>query len=186
MEEASRKNPGKMACVIGMETKALMELCKGIGCEVANLNCPGQTVVSGKIANIELLASLAKERGARRVLMLDVSGPFHSSLMSVARDKLSVYMEKIQMFSPRLLFVSNVDAAVQTDPMKIKENLIRQVSSMTLWEASVKLAVSSGIKIFLEIGPGQVLKGLLKKIDPSLEVMNIQTPGDLKLQAESL
>jgi len=172
MEEASRKNPGKMACVLGMEIPAVEELCKGIGCEIANLNCPGQVVVSGKVNNIELLASLAKDKGAKRVIMLDVSGPFHSSLMTTARDKLKEYIEKVQFQAPKLNFISNVDAKLQSDPVKIKENLIKQVNSKTLWEESIKLTASSGIKTFLEIGPGQVLKGLLKKIDPKLEVKN--------------
>ncbi len=180
MEEASRKNPGKMACVIGMDLKTVEELCRGIGCEIANLNCPGQVVVSGKTTNIELFASLAKDKGAKRVVVLDVSGPFHSSLMTQARDKLKDYIDKIQILSPRLSFVSNVDAKVQTDPIKIKENLIAQVNSKTLWEESVRLVTGSGIKTFLEIGPGQVLKGLVKKIDPKLEVKNIGTLQDLQ------
>jgi len=183
MEDASRKNPGKMACVIGMDVPAVESLCKGIGCEIANLNCPGQIVISGKTNNIELFASLAKEKGAKRVLMLDVSGPFHSSLMTAARDKLKDYIEKVQIQEPKIPFISNVDAKVQTDPVKIKENLISQVNSKTLWEESIRLVAASGIKTFYEIGPGQVLKGLLKKIDPKLEVKNIGCAADLSATA---
>lgn len=179
MEEASRKNPGKMACVIGMDIKLVEELCKGFGCEIANLNCPGQIVVSGKTNNIELFASLAKEKGAKRVLMLEVSGPFHSSLMTPARDKLKDYIEKVRILPPKISFISNVDAAIQADPVKIKENLISQVNSKTLWEESIRAVARSGIKAFLEIGPGQVLKGLLKKIDPKLEVKNVGTIQDI-------
>lgn len=183
MEEASRKNPGKMACVLGMELKAVEDLCKGIGCEIANLNCPGQVVVSGKTNNIELFSSLAKDKGANRVLMLDVSGPFHSSLMTTARDKLKDYIDKVRFNSPLLNFISNVDAKIQTDPVMIKDNLIKQVNSKTLWEESVKLAVHSGIRTFLEIGPGQVLKKLLKKIDPELEVKSFGALQDLQVAA---
>ena len=172
MEDASKKNPGRMACVIGMAQAEVEALCKGIGCEVANLNCPGQVVVSGKTKNIELFAGLAKEKGAKRVLLLDVSGPFHSSLMTYARDKLKDYIDKTQILPPKLSFIANVDARIHADPAEIKENLIRQVNSKTLWEESVKLVARSGIKTFVEIGPGQVLKGLLKKIDPKLEVKN--------------
>jgi len=179
MEDASRKTPGKMACVIGMDIKAVEELCKGFGCEIANLNCPGQVVVSGKTGNIELFASLAKDKGARRVLMLDVSGPFHSSLMTPARDKLKSHIDKVNIQPPKIPFVSNVDAAPQTDPAKIKENLIRQVNSKTMWEESIRLVAQTGVTTYLEIGPGQVLKGLLKKIDPRLEVMNIGTCQDI-------
>ena len=180
MEEASKRNPGKMACILGMDVKAVEDLCKGIGCEIANLNCPGQVVVSGKTNNIELLASLAKDKGAKRVLMLDVSGPFHSSLMTQARDKLKDHIDKVPFTAPKLNFVSNVDALIQTDPARIKENLITQVNSKTLWEGSIKLVAQSGIKVFLEIGPGQVLKGLLKKIDPKLEVRNFGTVQDMQ------
>lgn len=180
MEESSKKNPGKMACVMGMDVKAVEELCKGIGCEIANLNCPGQVVVSGKTNNIELLASFAKDRGAKRVIMLDVSGPFHSSLMSLAAEKLKTYIDKVNIQAPKLSFVSNVDAKTQTDPAVIKDNLITQVSSKTLWEESIKGVAAQGITTFLEIGPGQVLKGLLKKIDPKLEVKNIAVPADLQ------
>jgi len=180
MEDASRKNPGKMACVMGMDIKSVEELCKGFGCEIANLNCPGQIIVSGKTNNVELFASLAKEKGAKRVLMLEVSGPFHSSLMTPARDKLKDYIEKVHILPPKLTFLSNVDAKIQNDPARIKENLIAQVNSRTLWEESVKIVAAAGIKKFLEIGPGQVLKGLLKKIDPKLEVTNIGTSQDLQ------
>lgn len=180
MEDASKKNPGKMACVMGMDIKAVDDLCKGLGCEVANLNCPGQVVISGKTGNVELFASLAKEKGAKRVLMLDVSGPFHSSLMTSARDKLKDYIDNVRIEAPKIPFISNVDAKIQSDPAIIKENLIAQVNSKTLWEESVRLAAASGIKTFIEIGPGQVLKGLLKKIDPSLVVKNVSTVQDIR------
>ena len=180
MEDASRKNPGKMACVIGMDPDSVETLCKGIGCEIANLNCPGQVVVSGKTTNIELFASLAKEKGAKKVLMLDVSGPFHSSLMTSARDKLKDHIERTQLLQPSITFISNVDAKAQSDPAIIKDNLIAQVNSKTLWEESVRSVANSGIKLFIEIGPGQVLKGLLKKIDPKLEVKNVGTSQDIQ------
>ncbi len=181
MEDASRRNPGTMACVIGMDLKAVEDLCKGLGCEIANLNCPGQVVVSGKTNNIELFASLAKDKGAKRVLLLDVSGPFHSSLMTGARDKLKDYIEKVRISAPKIPFISNVDAQPQTDPAKIKENLIAQVNSRTLWEGSMKLVAQSGVRTFVEIGPGQVLKGLAKKIDPKLELKNVGTVVDLQI-----
>lgn len=183
MEDASRKNPGKMAGIIGMGLNDVEALCKGIGCEVASLNCPGQVVVSGKTTNIELLASLAKDKGAKRVVMLDVSGPFHSSLMTQARDKLKPHIDRVQFAPPKIPFISNVDAKAQTEPSIIRENLIRQVDSRTLWEDSVRLVSAGGVQQFVEIGPGQVLKGLLKKIDPGLEVKNIASAQDLAVQS---
>jgi len=180
MEEASRKVPGRMACILGMELKAVEDLCKGFGCEIANLNCPGQVVISGKTSNVELFASLAKEKGAKRVVMLDVSGPFHSSLMTGASDKLKTYIEKVTIRPPVMSFLSNVDASIQTDPQKIKENLITQVNSKTLWEQSVRNVAAQGITTFFEIGPGTVLKGLIKKINPLLEVRNIGMLQDIQ------
>ena len=115
------------------------------------------------------------------MLMLDVSGPFHSTLMTPARDKLKDYIDKVQILPPKLSFISNVDAKVQTDPVVIKTNLISQVNSKTRWEESIKVVAQSGVKTFLEIGPGQVLKGLLKKIDPKLEVKNIGISQDLQI-----
>jgi len=181
MEEASKKSPGKMACIIGMELEEVEELCKGIGCEIANLNCPGQIVVSGKTNNIELLSSLAKSKGAKKVVALDVSGPFHCSLMSAAREKLAPFIDKIHFTAPKIPFISNVDAGMQEDPKKIKENLIKQVTSKTFWERSIRLVEANGVKHFYEIGPGKVLKGLLRKIGPALKVKNIETSHDIEI-----
>ncbi|MBU0880598.1 MAG: malonyl CoA-acyl carrier protein transacylase, partial [Candidatus Omnitrophica bacterium] len=117
---------------------------------------------------------------------LDVSGPFHSSLMTGARDKLRDFIEKVRIDRPKIPFISNVDAQVQSEPDKIKENLISQVVSRTLWEESMRLAVRSGVKTFLEIGPGQVLKGIAKKIDPKLEVKNLETSQDMRQPVTSV
>lgn len=181
VEEASRKNPGYLVCVIGMELSAVEALCKGIGCEIANLNCPGQVVVAGKTTNIELFSDLAKDKGAKRVIKLDVSGPFHSQWMTPARDKLKSYIDKVNLLPPRISFVSNVDAKIHLAPSEIKDNLIAQVNSRTLWEDSVRLVEKSGVRTFLEIGPGQVLKGLAKKIDPKLEVRSVGTCQDFSI-----
>lgn len=177
MDMAAQKNPGKMVTILGMPVKDVEELCKGIGgCEIANLNCPGQVVVSGKANNIELLASFAKDKGAKRAIILDVSGAFHSSLMTPAKDKLEKEIEKITFNPPAIPVISNVTAEPTQDPAIIKRNLITQVNSKTLFEASVRYTAAQGFKTFIEIGPGQVLKGLLKKIDPSLQVVNIEKP----------
>ncbi|MEA3490160.1 MAG: ACP S-malonyltransferase [Candidatus Omnitrophota bacterium] len=179
MEEASQKNEGKMACVIGLDLEKVEELCIGIGCQVANLNCPGQVVISGHAARVELAADLAKDQGAKRVMMLKVSGAFHSELMEPAKEKLQKILEEIEIKEPAIDFISNIDAEITKDPGKIKENLANQLDNRTLWEASVKKAVSLGITDYLEIGPGSVLKGLLKKIDGSLNVTTIHSTEDI-------
>jgi len=180
MEEASREKPGKMASVMGLEVSKIEELCKGIGgCQVANLNAPGQVVISGHADRIELVADLAKTAGAKRVIMLKVSGAFHSQLMSGAKEKLKAVLDGIEIKEPAIDFISNINATVTVNPAIIKENLINQLDSKTLWEASIKTAASLGVKNYLEIGPGSILKGLLRKIDSSLTVTSLQTPEEI-------
>ena len=179
MEEASKKNAGKMACIMGLDLVKVEEICKGIGCQVANLNCPGQVVISGAATKVELASELAKNAGAKRAIMLKVSGAFHSDLMASAKDKLKKVLDDIEINEPVIDFISNLDAEVTRDPEKIKENLVNQLDNKTLWEASVKKASSMGITEYLEIGPGMVMKGLLKKIDNSLKVSSLHTTEDI-------
>lgn len=178
MQKASEKNPGKMACIIGMEFEEVEKLCKGFGCEIANLNCPGQVVISGNPSSVELTASTAKGKGAKRAVMLDVSGAFHSSLMDPAKDKLEKEISALTFNQPNYPIISNVTAKPTRDPEEIKQNLITQVNSKTLFGDSIKYVASQGIKTCLEIGPGSVLKGLLRKIDKSLQVIGLEKPAD--------
>jgi [acyl-carrier-protein] S-malonyltransferase len=180
MEEASRENPGKMASIIGLGRDVVEEICKDTGCEIANLNCPGQIVISGKDDAIPKAAGMAKEKGAKRSIILEVSGPFHSSMMNSAKEKLKVVLDRIDIKKPALSFIGNVNASYETDAEKIKENLLTQLTSRTYWEDSVKLLANDGVKTFLEIGPGKVLKGLLRRIDSNLVVHNIGTIEEIK------
>ncbi|NQT06704.1 MAG: ACP S-malonyltransferase [Candidatus Omnitrophica bacterium] len=180
MEEATKDNPGKMASVIGLNKESVEEVCKESGCEIANLNCPGQVVISGKSDSVDKAAALAKEKGAKRSIMLDVSGPFHSSLMESASKKLEKLLSSVDISKPALSVISNVDAAYEEDPARIRENLVRQLTCRTYWADSIRLLVKEGVKNFLEIGPGKVLKGILRRIDPDLAVYNIGTVDDMK------
>jgi len=180
MEEATKDNPGKMASVIGLNKESVEEVCKESGCEIANLNCPGQVVISGKSDSVDKAAALAKEKGAKRSIMLDVSGPFHSSLMESASKKLEKLLSSVDISKPALSVISNVDAAYEEDPARIRENLVRQLTCRTYWADSIRLLVKEGVKNFLEIGPGKVLKGILRRIDPGLAVYNIGTVDDMK------
>jgi len=168
-----------MASILGMDLQKIEELCKGIGCQVANLNCPGQVVISGHASKVELVAELAKDQGAKRAIMLKVSGAFHSSLMEDAKEKLKAILENVEIKEPVIDFISNIDAQVTRDPEKIRTNLADQLDNKTLWEASVKKAASLGVTDYLEIGPGSVLKGLIKKIDNSLTVDSLHTIDDI-------
>ncbi|MBU1084682.1 MAG: ACP S-malonyltransferase [Candidatus Omnitrophota bacterium] len=180
MDEAAKKTPGKMASIIGLDVDKVEELCKGVGCQIANLNCPGQVVISGYATRVELAADLAENAGAKRAIMLKVSGAFHSELMSDAKERLKKVLESMTVKEPVIDFLSNIDAEVTKDPSKIKANLADQLDSRTLWEASVKKTVSMGVTDYLEIGPGSVLKGLLRKIDSSLRVTSIHTIEDIQ------
>ncbi|NQU94878.1 MAG: ACP S-malonyltransferase [Candidatus Omnitrophica bacterium] len=184
MQKACDKNPGKMASIIGMDPAELEKLCKGFGCEIANLNCPGQVVISGTSSSVELTTSMAKEKGAKRAILLDVAGAFHSSLMDPAKDKLEKEINEITFNPPKYPIISNVTAKPTQDPEKIKQNLITQVNTKTLLEASIKYVASQGIKTYLEIGPGIVLKGLMRRIDKSLKVMNLGTSADFASLAQ--
>ena len=178
MQQACEKNPGKMASIIGMELDEVEKLCKGFGCEIANLNCPGQVVVSGSASSVELASSIAKEKGAKRAVMLDVSGAFHSSLMTSAKEKLEKEINSVTFNPPKFPVISNVTAKPTQNPEEIKKNLVEQVNSRTLWNDSVQYVASQGIKTYLEIGPGTVLKGLMRRIDKSLNVINLEKPAD--------
>ena len=179
MEEASQKEPGKMASIMGLDLKEVEDICMGIGCQVANLNCPGQVVISGYATKVELAADIAKDKGAKRAIMLKISGGFHSELMRDAKEKLKVFLKNISINEPVIDFISNIDAEINSDPEKIKTNLADQLDNRTLWEASVKKAALLGITDYLEIGPGTVLKGLIRKIDSTLNVVPIHSLDDI-------
>jgi [acyl-carrier-protein] S-malonyltransferase len=173
MEDASRENPGKMASLMGVDIEDAEKICQKSGAQIANLNCPGQVVVSGTIESIDKASVLAKENGAKRVIVLDVSGPFHSALMAGASYKLKQALKTVEFLPPKIPVISNVTAYSQDNPELIKENLVDQLSSTTRWEESIRNVSARGIKHFLEIGPGTVLKGLLRRIDTELICQNI-------------
>ncbi len=173
MEDVSRSNPGKMASLLGLDLKNTEKICEETGAEIANLNCPGQIVISGALDVVDKAVLRAKEAGAKRAIILDVSGPFHSALMAEASHKLKEALDDVVVLPPKIPVISNVMTYAQDDPGQIKENLVDQISSTTFWEESVKNVVSRGITTFLEIGPGTVLKGLLRRIDPEIICHNI-------------
>lgn len=179
MDEASRINPGIMAAVIGGEKSAVEEICNVTNCEIANLNCPGQIVISGSLESIRKAGEMAPGKGVKRVIPLDVSGAFHSTLMTPAQDKLNKELDKVNIKISDIKVVSNVTAKDQNSAEEIRLNLSKQLVSTTRWHDSVQFMVANGVTQFYEIGPGQVLKGLLRKIDANLKVKNIGNLSDL-------
>ena len=183
MEEEASKFPGKMASILGLDLEAVKAVCKKTNTEVANINSPGQIVISGGSREIAQAMKVAQGSGAKKAILLEVSGAFHSSFMKGASLKLAKELEKIKIETPKMTLVSNVTAKAVNSVEEIKNNLIQQVASPVLWEDSMRFILSQGITKFFEVGPGEVLKGLMRRIEPSIEVISIEEKEDtLNLQ----
>ncbi|WNC12594.1 ACP S-malonyltransferase [Brevibacillus brevis] len=176
MEEAVPAGQGAMAAVLNMDRAALHAVCEevtasGHPVQLANMNCPGQIVISGSAEGVKLAGEKAKAAGAKRVLPLNVSGPFHSSLMQPAADKLKAVLASVSVQDAGVPVVANVSARPVSDAREIVDSLVQQVSAPVLWEDSVQWMVEQGVTTFVEIGPGKVLAGLIKKIAPAETTM---------------
>ena len=179
MEEATKAAKGKMSAIIGFDKEKIVEICRKTGAEVANFNAPDQIVITGEAAKVEEAGKLMAEAGAKRVIPLDVSGAFHSSLMKPAADKFSQELTKFHFQTPSFPILSNVDANPCADPKQISSNLAKQITSSVQWVDTIHYIANQGVKTFLEIGPGNVLKGLIRKINKDLTVHNIRVPADI-------
>ncbi len=180
MTEATKENHGAMAAVIGMDKEKLTAICQESGAEVANFNSSEQIVITGHADKVRAASEKLQESGAKRVIPLDVSGAFHSSLMQTAADKFERELQNFTIKTPDFPIVSNVDARPTADPAIISSNLARQITSSVQWVDSVEFIASEGITDFIEIGPGNILKGLLRKINREYKVHNIRTPADVE------
>ncbi len=172
MKRACEVNPGTMAAVIGLGNQIVEDCCLKIKNIVvpANYNCPGQIVVSGENSAISDVTRLLNEKGARKVIPLNVGGAFHSPLMLPAKKKLEKYIQKIQFKKPSCLIYQNSVGKGVSNVEEIKKNLVHQLISPVLWAQSINQMIADDIKNFVEIGPGRVLQGLIKKIDPKVSV----------------
>ncbi len=183
MQEASQENPGGMVAIIGLSlgrVEELLQESKSFGViEVANLNCPGQIVVSGEREALEALKERAIREGGKKVIELTVGGPFHTRLMEGASLRLANELRNIHLFPPKLLLVANVSAEFIKGPEEIKDSLVQQLRSSVRWEDSVRKLIER-CNVFIEIGPGKVLLGLLRRIDKSLELHNVEDPKSLE------
>jgi [acyl-carrier-protein] S-malonyltransferase len=184
MDQASLDNPGTLACILGIDLEQAKQVCAESSTEIANLNCPGQIVISGSLEAIKKAEELSKAAGAKRVIPLGVSGPFHSSLMRSAADKLKKELKNIQISKPNTLFIPNVTANYVNDPVKIADLLTEQVANTTYWEKSIEILKKDSIVNFIEMGPGKVLRGLLQRIDKELNVLNLDKADDFAKIAE--
>lgn len=180
MEQAVPSGQGAMAAVLGAERERLGALCDDISAagtpvEMANLNCPGQIVVSGSREGIDAVVERGKEAGAKRVIPLEVSGPFHSALMKPAAERLGEALRAVEMQDARIPVIANVTARPVTEAEQIRGLLVEQVFSPVLWEDSVRYLIDQGVDTFVEIGSGTVLAGLIKKIDRSVRIVSINS-----------
>jgi|UniRef100_UPI003FEF7299 [acyl-carrier-protein] S-malonyltransferase len=187
MQEAVPVGQGAMAAILAMDASAIEEVISGIdGVQIANYNCPGQIVISGKKEAVETACEKLKEAGAKRAIMLNVSGPFHSRMLTGAGEKLGEVLEQVEIHPLSIPYVANVTAEYVTDAADVKPLLMKQVSSSVRWEQSVRAMLADGVDTFIEIGPGKTLAGFMKKIDRTVKVLNIEKLEDVDKVVEEV
>ena len=184
MQEACEATRGGMAAVIGLDEVPTREVCAEAGVTLANLNCPGQIVISGEATAIARAVELAKAKGARRAIPLPVAGAYHSPLMSSAQPKLQAELAKIKISSPTVPVISNVTA--QPHGSDISAKLVGQVTSSVLWENSMRYLLAQGFTRFIELGPGTALSGFMKRIDKSAQMLNVADAASLEAAEKAL
>lgn len=190
MQEEVPVGVGGMAAIVGMDAEGIREVCriaseKGIA-EPANFNCPGQITVAGEKAAVEYACEIAKEKGARRAIMLAVSAPFHCSMLKGAGEKLGKELENVKVSKMNIPLISNVTGDYVKNEDEIKNLLIRQVSSSVLFEDSLKRMLADGVDTFIEIGPGKALSGFVKKITKDAAIYNVEDMASLEKLKEIL
>ncbi len=187
MQHTVPTGEGAMAAVLGMDADQIDAVIEPIAnVTVANYNCPGQIVITGGTAGIEQASKAMKEAGAKRVVPLNVSGPFHSPMLRSAGEKLGKELSAVQLGELKIPYVTNVTAEYVTDSSKIRELLTRQVYSPVRWEQSIRKMIAQGVDTFVEIGPGRTLTGFLRKIDRNVTVYQVNTWEDSKQIMEEL
>lgn len=185
MEHEVQDGQGAMSAILGLENEKVEEICAKVQAECnkvvspANYNCPGQLVISGDQEAVKIAGERLKEAGARRVLELKVSGPFHSELLKGAGEKLALELDQIDLREMKMPYISNVTAEIINENKNIKDLLAKQVYSPVRFQQSIELMIAEGVDTFIEIGPGKTLSGFIKKIDRTKQVINIDKLSDL-------
>lgn len=191
MQEAVPVGAGAMAAVMGLDAAAVGEACAAAERDTgglvapANFNCPGQTVISGCRAAVEAAVGRAKEAGAARAKMLEVSAPFHCPLMAPAAARLEPALAAAPFTAARFPVVANASARPVTEPVEVRWALARQVTSPVLWEASMRFMLDAGVDLFLEVGPGKTLCGFMRRINANARAVSVQTPADMQVALDS-
>lgn len=186
MQEAVPAGEGGMAAVLSLTAEQVAEACQqasaetGLTVQAANMNSAGQTVISGALAAVERASAICKEKGARRALMLPVSAPFHCSLMQPAQDEVECVLSGLHLSEPRIPVAANVTGGLVTTADATRDALIRQVTGAVRWVDCMQSVAGAGANLFIEVGPGKVLCGLLKQIDPTLKALNVENIASLE------
>jgi len=186
MQEACEVTQGGMAAIIGLDEPATRQVCAETGVALANLNCPGQIVISGAADQILQAVTLAKARGAKRALPLAVAGAFHSPLMAAAQPKLRAALDGVTVRAACVPVVSNVTARPHAGPEDIKTRLVEQLTAPVRWEASLRYLLAEGFTRFIELGPGRALSGFMKRMDPNAQMLNVADVPSLEATLKAL
>jgi len=190
IQKASEANPGTMAAIIGLERQKVQEICQTVKntgvCEAVNFNSPGQIVIAGSSGAVAKAVELAQGSGAMKAVVLNVSGPFHSSLMAKASEMMREELKKYKFHQAEFPIVTNCDGHVTTDANAMPAKLVKQINSAVLWEDSVKRMIEDGVETFVEIGPQRVLSGLIRRIVKSKKILNVEDQKSLDKTLEEL
>jgi [acyl-carrier-protein] S-malonyltransferase len=186
MQEACEATRGGMAAVIGLDEAPTREVCAEAGVVLANLNCPGQLVISGETDKIAKAVELAKAKGAKRAIALPVAGAYHSPLMAGAQPKLQAELAKVKLSPPAVPVISNVTGQAHGGAADISARLVKQVTSSVLWEKSMRTLLAQGFTRFIELGPGTALSGFMKRIDKGARMLNVADAASLEAAVKAL
>jgi [acyl-carrier-protein] S-malonyltransferase len=186
MQEACEITKGGMAAVIGLDEAPTREVCAEAGVVLANLNCPGQLVISGEADRIAKAVELTKAKGAKRAIPLPVAGAYHSPLMAAARPKLQAELAQVRFSAPAVPVVSNVTAQPHAAPHEIASRLVEQVTSSVRWEESMRYLLAQGFTRFVELGPGTALTGFMKRIDRNAQMLNVADAAGLEATVKAI
>jgi [acyl-carrier-protein] S-malonyltransferase len=186
MQEACELTRGSMAAVLGLETAGLAQVCAAADVDMANLNCPGQIVISGETDKIAAACELAKAKGAKRAVMLPVAGAYHSRLMAGAQPKVRAMLDAVALQPAAVPVISNVTALPHGGPDDIRQGLAAQVVSPVRWEDSIRYLLAQGFRRFIELGPGTALSGFVKRIDKTAAMLNVADVSSLEATVKAL
>jgi len=186
MQEACDVTRGGMAAVIGLDEAPTREVCAEAGVVLANLNCPGQLVISGEADKITKACELAKAKGAKRAIPLTVAGAYHSPLMASAQPKLQAELTSAKISAPTVPVISNVTAQPHTTPDQISARMVEQVTSSVRWEESMRYLLAQGYTRFIELGPGAALSGFMKRINKEAQMLNVTDAASLEATVKAL